>query len=173
MKFELETAIEILRQTPQTLEQMLGSLSPEWTETKDDRSDWSPYDVVGHLIHCEDTDWIPRAEVILAKGEDLRFPPFDRFAQFEKYRDQTLAELLTTFKNKRAQGMEQLRAWDLTPEKLALRGIHPDLGEVTLENLLATWVVHDLTHIRQIVTYMAKKYTDAVGPWKEYLSILN
>ncbi|HQZ97251.1 MAG TPA: DinB family protein [Pyrinomonadaceae bacterium] len=172
MKFELDSATEILRQTPDMLTQMLSGLSTKWTVTKDDKTDWSPYDVVGHLIHCEETDWIPRAEVILAQGEDRTFPPFDRFAQFEKYRDQSLPELLTEFKRARTEGLATLAAWNLTPEKLALRGVHPDLGEVTLEQLLSTWVVHDLGHIRQIVVYMAKKYEDAVGPWKQFLSIL-
>jgi len=173
MKFELETATQILRQTPDTLTQMLSGLSTEWTVTKDDKSDWSPYDVVGHLIHCEETDWIPRAEILLAQGADRTFPPFDRFAQFEKYRVQSLAGLLAEFKQARIKGLETLAAWNLTPEKLALRGVHPDLGEVTLDQLLSTWVVHDLGHIRQIVAYMAKKYSDTVGPWKQYLSILN
>ena len=172
MKFKLETATEILRQTPSTLTQMLSRLSVEWTETKDDQADWSPYDVIGHLINCEETDWISRAEVILAQSDDRQFAPFDRFGQFEKYRDQTLNELLAEFTNARNAGLETIARWELTPEKLALRGVHPDLGEVTLEQLLATWVVHDLTHTRQIVTYMAKKYSDAVGPWKEFLSIL-
>ncbi|MFT3745564.1 MAG: DinB family protein [Pyrinomonadaceae bacterium] len=172
MKFELESATQILRQTPDTLTQMLSGLSTEWTVTKDDKSDWSPYDVVGHLIHCEETDWIPRAKVILAQGEDRLFPPFDRYGQFEKYRDQSLDELLAVFKRERAKGLETLASWHLTPEQLALRGIHRELGEVTLSELIATWVVHDLTHTRQIVAYMAKKYTDAVGPWKDFLSIL-
>lgn len=151
MKFELDCATEILRQTPDTLTQMLGGLSPEWTVTKDDKTDWSPYDVVGHLIHCEETDWIPRAEVILAQGVDRTFPPFDRFSQFEKYRDQSLAKLLYEFQRARIEGLATLTGWNLTPEKLALRGMHPNLGEVTLEQLLSTWVVHDLGHIRQIV----------------------
>ena len=116
MKFELDCATEILRQTPDTLTQMLGGLSPEWTVTKDDKTDWSPYDVVGHLIHCEETDWIPRAEVILAQGVDRTFPPFDRFSQFEKYRDQSLAELLYEFKRARIEGLATLTGWHLTPE---------------------------------------------------------
>ena len=131
-----------------------------------------PVRCVGHLIHCEETDWIPRAEVILAQGDERQFPPFDRFGQFEKYRNQSLNELLAEFTNARNTGLETIASWELTPEKLALRGVHPDLGEVTLEQLLATWVVHDLTHTRQIVTHLAKKYTNAVGPWTRHLSIL-
>ncbi len=138
MNFKIETAVEILKQTPDTLTQMLSGLSTEWTVTKDDKSDWSPYDVVGHLIHCEETDWIPRAEVILAQGGDRTFPPFDRFGQFEKYRNQSLTELLAAFKHERTKGLETLASWDLTPEQLALRGRHSEFGEVTLAELLAT-----------------------------------
>jgi len=171
MKFELEKATEILRQTPYTLARMLDGLSPECTESKGDRGDWSPYDVVGHLIHCEETDWMPRAAIILS--EDGRgFQPFDRLAQFDKSKEKSLGDLLTEFAHLRSVGLKTLVQWQLTPEKLILKSTHPDLGEVTLEQLLATWVVHDLGHIRQIVTYMARKYDGEVGPWKQYLSIL-
>lgn len=172
MKFELEKAIEVLRQTPYSLERLLGTLSEDWTASKDDRDDWAPYDVIGHLIHCEETDWIPRAEVILAQGDNRTFEPFDRWAQFENSRGKTLADLLTEFAHLRSLSLERLMAWQLTGEHLALEGRHPDLGPVTLEQLLSTWVVHDLGHIRQIVTYMARKYESNVGPWKQYLSIL-
>lgn len=171
MKFELEKATEILRQTPYTLARMLDGLSPEWTGSKGDRDDWSPYDVIGHLIHCEETDWMPRAEIILAQ-DGRTFEPFDRLAQFEKSNGRPLEDLLTEFAHLRSVGLETLVRWQLTPEKLVLKSTHPDLGEVTLEQLLATWVVHDLGHIRQIVGYMARKYEIEVGPWKQYLSIL-
>lgn len=171
MKFELEKATEILRQTPYTLSRMLPGLSPEWTESTGDRGNWSPYDVIGHLIHCEETDWMPRAEIILAQ-DGGEFEPFDRLAQFEKPKEKSLGNLLTEFADLRNAGLEKLGRWQLTPDQLALRGVHPEFGEVTLEQLLATWVVHDLGHIRQIVGYMANKYSHAVGPWKQYLSIL-
>lgn len=173
MKFELDRSIEILSQTPYTLLRMLEDLSPDWTESESNRENWAPYDVIGHLIHCEETDWIPRAEVILAQGENTTFEPFDRLAQFEKSKGKTLGDLLTEFGYARNASIEKLIRWQLTPEQLALKGTHPDLGEVTLEQLISTWVVHDLGHIRQIVTYMAAKYESNVGPWKAYLSILN
>lgn len=173
MKFDLDQAIEILSQTPYTLLRMLEGLSPEWTGSENNKENWAPYDVIGHLIYCEEADWIPRAEIILAQGENRTFEPFDRFAQFERSKGKPLGDLLTEFAHLRNANIEKLIRWQLTPEKLALRATHPDLGEVTLEQLLSTWVVHDLTHIRQIVTYMAAKYTDNVGPWKAYLSILN
>src|SRR5258706_4020936 len=153
MKFQLSSAIEILRQTPYTLSRLLEDLSPEWTQSKGDTENWSPYDVIGHLIHGEETDWIPRAEIILEQGEKRTFVPFDRLAQFEKSKGKTLADLLTEFAHARNTNIEMLGRWQLTPEQLALKGVHPELGEVTLEQLLATWGVHDLNHIRQIVEY--------------------
>jgi hypothetical protein len=173
MKFDLDKAVGILRQTPYTLARMLDGLSPEWTESCGDRENWAPYDVIGHLIHGEETDWIPRAEIILRQAKDLTFVPFDRLAQFERSKGKTLADLLTEFAHLRNANVEKLVRWQVAPDQLALRGIHPELGEVTLEQLLATWVVHDLNHVRQVVTYMSKLYGGSVGPWKEYLAILN
>ena len=172
MNFQLQQAIEILSQTPATVKSLLGSLSDEWVLTSDGENSWSPFDVIGHYIHGEETDWIPRAEIILSQGENLTFVPFDRFAQLEKSEGKTLSELLETFADLRRKNIETLKSWNLTDEQLNFKGIHPELGEVTLEQLLATWVVHDLTHIRQIVTIMAKQYAEDVGAWKEYLSIL-
>lgn len=172
MKFDLDKATEILRQTPYTLQRMLEDLSPEWTKSEANKENWAPYDVIGHLIHCEETDWIPRAEVILAQDRNKTFEPFDRFAQFEKSNGKPLGDLLTEFAHLRSSNVEKLIRWQLTPEKLALKSKHPELGEVTMEHLLSTWVVHDLGHIRQIVRYMAAKYSENVGPWKQYLSIL-
>lgn len=172
MDFQLSQAVEILSQTPSTVKSLLGNLSEEWIFASDGENSWRPFDVVGHYIHGEETDWIPRAEIILAQGENPTFEPFDRFAQFEKSKGRTLPELLETFTDLRRKNIETLKSWNLTEEQLNLKGIHPELGEVTLEQLLATWVVHDLTHIRQIVTVMAKQYAENVGVWKEYLSIL-
>jgi hypothetical protein len=172
MKFQVEQAAEILEHTPMVLRSLLGNLSDEWTETTGNSEDWSPYDIVGHYIHAEETDWIPRAEIILKQGENRTFEPFDRFAQFEKSKGKTLGELLETFAARRRASLETLKAWNLTDEQLQLKATHPELGLVNLEQLLATWVVHDLTHIRQIVTALAKKYESNVGVWKEYLSIL-
>lgn len=172
MKFELEQAVEILENTPSVLKAMLCNLSGEWTKTSENRDDWGVFDIVGHYIHAEETDWIPRAEVILKQGENPTFEPFDRYAQFEKSKGVSLAELLETFAERRRESLETLNSWNLSGEQLALKAKHPELGEVTLEQLLSTWVVHDLTHIRQISTVLAKKYGTNVGVWKEYLSIL-
>ena len=172
MKFQVAQAAEILSNTPETVQSLLGNLSDEWFKSVENSEEWSPFDVVGHLIHGEETDWIPRAEIILKQGANPTFEPFDRFAQFEASKSKTLAELLETFARLRRKNLETLKSWNLTGEQLRLNGMHPELGEVNLEQLLATWVVHDLTHIRQIVTLLAKKYDTNVGVWKEYLSIL-
>ena len=179
MEFEISKAIEVLSATPPTLRSLLGNLSEEWVgpETQNPNSkiqnaEWRPYDVIGHLIHGEETDWIPRARIILAQGEDRTFVPFDRFAQFDNSKGKSLMQLLDEFARLRAECLDTLRSWSLSEEQLDLEGIHPELGLVTLRQLLSTWVVHDLTHIRQIVTVMAKRYEMGVGVWKEYLSIL-
>lgn len=172
MLFDVQQATEILSQTPYTLQRMLSGLSPDWTQLGGSTENWSPYDVIGHLIHGEETDWIPRAEIILAQGENRIFTPYDRFAQFERSKNKSLDDLLTEFAHLRSVNLETLVRWQLTPDQLLLRGMHPELGEVTLDELLATWVVHDLNHIRQIVTFMAERYAENVGPWKAYLSIL-
>ncbi len=173
MEFSVDKAVEILRQTPYTLERMLGDLSDEWTASSGDRANWGPYDIVGHLIHGEETDWIPRAEIILAQGDDRAFIPFDRLAQFDTSNVKPICDLLTEFAHLRSANLEKLIRWQLTPEELRLSGIHPVLGEVTLSQLLATWTVHDLNHVRQIVTFMARKYDAEVGPWKSHVSILH
>ncbi|MBC7899085.1 MAG: DinB family protein [Saprospiraceae bacterium] len=192
MRFDLEQAVEVLSATPGTLRSLLGRLSADSisdTTPSDDhpvrearspllksggelRTEWRAYDVVGHLIHGEETDWIPRARIIIEQGADRTFEAFDRFAQFERSRGKPLGDLLAEFSERRTESLETLRAWNLNAEHLDLRGIHPELGEVTLRQLLATWVVHDLNHIRQIVTAMASRYDGDVGPWREYLSIL-
>ncbi len=173
LPFDVARSVEILQQTPYSLTRMLEGLSPEWTESSGDRENWSPYDVIGHLIHGEETDWIPRAEIILAQGENRIFTPYDRVAQFERSRSRSLDDLLTEFAYIRNINVEKLVRWQLKPDQLALKGLHPELGEVTLAQLLATWVVHDLNHIQQITKYLAIKYAENVGPWKAYLSILS
>lgn len=172
MKFQVEQVVEILSNTPLILKSLLGNLSSEWTEKNDNAEDWSPFDIVGHYIHGEETDWIPRAEIILAQGENITFEPFDRFAQEKNSKGKTLDELIETFTQLRQKNLIILQSWNLSDEQLQLKGTHPELGEVNLEQLLSTWVVHDLTHIRQIATVLAKKYAENVGVWKEYLSIL-
>jgi uncharacterized damage-inducible protein DinB len=172
MKFQIEKAVEMLSQTPATVKSLLGNLSDNWVENSPNSENWSAFDIVGHLIHGEETDWIPRAEIILGQSENPIFEPFDRFAQLEKSKGKTLNELIETFAALRTKNLRILRAMNLTEEKLKLKGIHPELGEVTLEQLLATWVVHDLNHIKQIVTVLASKYGENVGVWRQYLSIL-
>jgi uncharacterized damage-inducible protein DinB len=172
MKFQIEEAIEILSQTPVVVKSLLENLSDDWIKSESNAESWSAFDIVGHLIHGEETDWIPRAELILAQGENTTFEPFDRFAQFEKSKGKTLNELIENFAASRAKSLRKLREMNLTEEKLQLKGIHPELGEVTIEQLLATWTVHDLGHIKQLVTVLARKYAENVGAWKQYLSIL-
>ena len=172
MKFQVQQAVEILSNTPGAVKALLENLSDDWIRSAEEAEDWSPFDIIGHLIHGEETDWIPRAGIILKQSENRTFEPFDRFAMFENSKGKTLGELLERFAERRRESLETLKSWNLSDEQLALTGMHPELGAVTLEQLLATWVVHDLTHIRQIVTVLAKKYAGAVGVWKEYLSIL-
>lgn len=172
MKFQIEKTVEILARTPVTVKSLLSNLSDDWIKTEADTESWSAFDIVGHLIHGEETDWIPRVRIILAQRENLTFEAFDRFAQFEKSKGKTLNELIENFAVLRAKNLDALHAMNLTEDKLKLKGIHPELGEVTLGQLIATWAVHDLTHIRQIATVLARKYEENVGAWKEYLSIL-
>jgi hypothetical protein len=172
MEFQLGHSTEVLQRTPSTLNSLLRYLPDEWVLPNEGAQSWSPYDVVGHLIHAEETDWIPRAKVILEDGDARPFEPFDRFAMFEKSRGKALAELLDTFEQMRAINLKELEKMILTTELLEKRGKHPELGMVTLGQLLATWVVHDLGHIGQIVRVMAKQYRNEVGPWQAYLPIL-
>jgi uncharacterized damage-inducible protein DinB len=172
VEFSLDGACAILTRTPGTLRTMLADLSAPWTRSNEGPETWSPEDVVGHLIHAEETDWIPRARIILTKGEAQAFEPFDRFAQADRFHGWSLGRLLDRFTELRGQALQTVREWRLTPEQLALPGTHPELGRVTLAQLLATWVVHDLGHIGQIARVMAKQYAGAVGPWKAYLPVL-
>lgn len=172
MEFQLERAREILMRTPSTLNSLLRNLPDQWVLHNEGVDSWSVYDVVGHLIHGEETDWIPRAKIILRDGESPTFDPFDRFAMFERTGGESLAALLDRFERLRAENLNELEGMNLTPEMLKKQGRHPELGVVTLQELLSTWVVHDLGHTGQIVRVMAKQYEAAVGPWKAYLSIL-
>jgi DinB superfamily len=171
MEFNIDRTIEILSATPVVIDAMLGGLSPEWIGTGT-ANDWGPLEIVGHLVHWEEADWIPRARIILDHGSVRPFEPLDRLAQFEDAAAKALPELISRYTVLRRENLAILRSWDLGEDQLDLPGSHPDLGVVTLRQLLATWAVHDLTHIRQLVTAVAKKYDAAVGPWREYLSIL-
>jgi uncharacterized damage-inducible protein DinB len=169
--FNLDEAAAVLERTPASLAALLAGLPDAWVTATEGAGTWSPYDVIGHLIHGERTDWLPRARHILA-GETRPFEPFDREAQFKESRGQSLGELLATFAELRRENLAALSALNLTADDLSRKGLHPELGEVTLAQLLATWVVHDLDHVGQIARTMAKAYAGEVGPWSAYLSIL-
>lgn len=173
MKFAFEEALPILRRTPAVLRAFLWDLPDSWARATEGPDTWSPFDVVGHLIHGERTDWIERTEILLTHGEGRPFTPFDRFAQFEASRGKTLHQLLDTFAELRAANLIRLESLSLTGNDLQRRGLHPELGPVTLGELLATWVAHDLSHIAQIARVMGRQYTDAVGPWRAYLPMLD
>jgi hypothetical protein len=172
MELRLDDAIPVLRRTPGTLREMLEGLPAGWIDATEGPDTWSPYVIVGHLIHGERTDWIPRAEIILAQGTDRRFTPYDRFAQFGESEGKPLSDLLDEFARLRAENLATLADWKLTGAELALTGEHPEFGSVTLAQLLATWVAHDLGHVAQTARVMAKQYREAVGPWTAYLPIL-
>lgn len=155
------------------MREMLSGLTPAWTDADEGPDTWSPYTVVGHLIQGERTDWVQRAEIILAQGENRRFTPFDRLAQFRDSEGKSLASLLDEFATLRAANLATMRAWRLDDAKLSLEGEHPAFGAVTLRQLLATWVAHDLGHIIQVSRVMARQYREAVGPWRAYLSVMN
>lgn len=173
MNFSLSKSIEILERTPSVLTAMLQNLSPGFTSNNEGGDTWSAYDIIGHLIHGEKTDWMPRMEIILSNKQDKTFVPFDRFAQFENSKGKSLAQLLDEFKTLRQQNMDLLHAKNLTEKDLEATGLHPAFGEVSLAQLLAAWTVHDLNHIAQISRVMAKHYKTDAGPWVEYLSILH
>lgn len=173
MSFDLNKSIEILERTPAVITDMLRGLSDEWISQNEGPDTWSPYDIVGHLIHGEKTDWITRMHIILSDAPDKRFEPFDRFAQTRDSKGKTLSQLLDAFRSLREQNLQALRSCGLTPEDLVKQGTHPAFGPVSLSQLLATWVVHDLNHIAQIARVMAMQYRPAVGPWVAYLRILS
>lgn len=165
-------AINLLRRTPQLLYDLLDGLPDHLIYATEGPKTWSPYDVVGHLIHGEKTDWIPRLKICLSDNADKTFQRFDRFAQFEDSKGKTLQELLATFEQLRKDTIAALKEMKLTPKDYDRTAQHPALGEVTLEQLLTTWVVHDLNHINQVSRVIAKQYKQDVGPWNAYLGIL-
>ncbi|HEX9639423.1 MAG TPA: DinB family protein [Acidobacteriota bacterium] len=173
MTFDLLSARPILARTTAGLEALLRDLPDDWVRQNEGPGTWSPFDVVGHLIHGEKTDWIPRARIILEHGGSKAFEPFDRFGMLHASRDKSMNQLLDEFAQLRSRNLSTLDALQITPQQLSLEGRHPELGRVTLGQLFATWVVHDLGHIAQIARVMAKSYRSAVGPWSEYLPILN
>ena len=170
MDFNLEEAIPVLERTPATVSTLLEDLPEPWTNVREGQDTWSPREVIAHLIHGERTDWIPRARIIIKQGSYRRFEPFDRFAELTP--DRPLRDLLKDFDQLRSGNVATLRGWNLKERDLDLTGEHPELGTVTMRQLLATWVVHDLSHIAQITRTMARAYTEAVGPWTAYFRVL-
>ena len=171
-EFSLTDAIAVLSRTPATLNALLRGLPNVWARGNEGKDTWSAFDIMGHLIVGERTDWMPRVRVILESGEARPFDPFDRFAQLKEAQDKSLDQLLDDFARLRGESLAALQALNLQPEDLQRRGKHPALGTVTLGELLATWVVHDLTHLHQLSRVMAHQYRDAVGPWSAYLGVL-
>ena len=172
MDFDLELSIDVLARTPATLQALLGGIAEPWVRGDEGPETFSPFDVVGHLIDGEETDWMPRARIILARGEDPRFEPYDRFRHRQRNVGRSLAFLLAELARLRAANVELLRSWQLTEADLDLPGTHPSLGRVTLRQLLASWVVHDLEHVAQVARVMAKQYRTEVGPWVPFLPVL-
>ncbi len=173
MIFDLTTSIKVLAKTPKVLTTLLDQLPDSWTNENEGPETWSAYDIIGHLIHGEKTDWIPRLKIILSSNESKEFETFDRFAQFQNSKDKTLNDLLIEFSLWREKNLKSLKSFNLQDIQYNLKGIHPEFGEVSLKQLLATWVVHDLNHINQLSRVLAKVYKSEVGPWNKYISVLN
>jgi hypothetical protein len=172
MEHNLSHTISLLTRTPAALNALLRDLPEAWTSRNEGENTWSAFDVVGHLIHGERTDWMPRARIVLQFGETKAFEPFDRGGHVRESQGKSLAQLLDEFSHVRSQSLAELRALNLRPEDLKRRGRHPALGVVTLSELLAAWAAHDLTHLHQISRIMAHQYREAVGPWSAYLGVL-
>ncbi|PYX35521.1 MAG: hypothetical protein DMG81_17870 [Acidobacteria bacterium] len=173
MEHNLEQTILLLTRTPAALNALLRDLPEIWTLRNEGEGSWSAFDIVGHLIFGERTDWMSRARMILQFQESKSFEPFDRLGQVREGQGKSLEQLLDEFAGLRAENLRELRALNLQPTSLALRGRHPALGVVTLSQLLATWAIHDLTHLHQISRVLAHQYRDAVGPWSQYLGVLH
>jgi DinB superfamily len=171
-QFSLAEAVAVLTRTPAALSAWLRGLPDVWVRSNEGEDTWSAFDIVGHLICGERTDWMPRVRIILEHGEARPFDPFDRFAQSRESQGKSLDQLLDEFTRLRRENLAALQALNLRPEDLTRRGRHPTLGVVTLSELLATWAVHDLTHMHQLSRVMAYQYGDAVGPWSAYLGVL-
>lgn len=173
MIFKLPDAIAVLERTPSAFRALLGGLPDHWIVGNEGPDTFSPFDNLGHLVYGERTNWIPRARMILADGPDRQFEPFDRSAQVRESQGKNIADLLDEFAGLREKNLATLRGWNLSDRELALEGQHPEFGPVTLRQLLATWVAHDLGHIAQTTRVMAKQYREAVGPWRAYLPVLD
>jgi len=173
MRFDLQETIVLLSRTPSSLNALLRDLPQSWTVGSEGPKTWRPFDIIGHLIHGERTDWMPRARMILEQGESRAFDPFDRLAQERESQGKSLPQLLDEFAQLRSENLDALRTMNLQTQDLDRRGRHPALGVVTLSQLLATWAVHDLTHLHQLARVMAHQYREEVGPWSAYLGVLH
>ena len=173
MDFELSKSLEILEKTPKVLDVLLIGLSYDWIHNNEGENTWSPYNIVGHLNFGEKTDWMVRIKLILEESENKLFEPFDRFAQLQENQEKPISHLISEFKELRENNLNELKALKISKEDLGRTGIHPEFGEVNLRQLISTWAVHDLGHIAQISRVMAKQYKNEVGPWINYLGILN
>ena len=173
MRYSKERSFEILERTPKVFRALLEGLHDDWIMNNEGPETFSPYDVIGHLIHGEKTDWVTRSKIILEFGLSKPFTPWDRFAQYEESKGKTLLQLLDEFERVRKENMQWFSSLQLTETDLEKKGMHPALGEITLRNLLATWVVHDLTHIAQVTRVMARQYKEEMGPWPEFFRILS
>jgi hypothetical protein len=171
--FDLAEGMELLRRTPRVLAAWLAGLPDAWTGQNEGPGTWSPFDIVGHLVHGEKTDWLPRARHLLAHGPSRDFEPFDREGMLRESARKSLADLLAEFARRREESLAGLAALGLTDQDLDREGLHPELGRVTLRQHLATWVTHDLTHLAQVARVMARLHRDAVGPWRVYLPLLD
>ena len=172
MSHHLPDTLSLLARTPITLNTLLRDQPEIWTHRNEGEKTWSAYNVIGHLAHGERADWIPRVKCILLHGESQAFEPFDRFAQDRESAGKSIAQLLDEFSQLRAENLATLRAMNLQPTDLDRRGLHPSLGRVTMSQLLATWAAHDMTHLHQIARILAHQYRDSVGPWSQYLGVL-
>lgn len=172
MKFNLKESVSILSSTPDVIDSLLSNLTTDWLMSNEGVDTWSPAEIVCHLIHCEDDDWITRMKIILSDDKVKMFTPFDRTFGFEKANTNSIDVLINEFKSKRKKNLEYMSSLNLNENDLNKKGVHPDLGEVTLKQLLATWVVHDFSHIAQINRILAKQYKDETGPWRKYFPIL-
>jgi hypothetical protein len=169
---DLDASLALLERTPSALNALLRELPDAWTRCNEGEKTWSPFDIVGHLVHCEHTDWMPRVRCILAHGDSQPFPPFDRFGHMKAVEGKSMAQVLDELIGLRAANLAELRSKNLTESDLARRGRHPSLGLVTLSELLATWAAHDLNHLHQMSRVMALQYADAVGPFRQYLGVM-
>ena len=172
MAFDLSKSFTILERTPEVLKTLLKDLPEDWTSANEGGQSWSPFIIVGHLLHGEKTDWLTRTKIILSDAEDKIFAPFDRLAQIKDNRGRKMGELLDEFAQRRRANLEEIKKLNITEEMLDKTGRHPALGEVSLGNLLTTWMTHDLNHLYQITRVLAKQFKEETRPWVEYLRIL-